>query len=83
LSRDHGQDRIGVGGVVHAPVGDSFTWVSGEFVEPNVSAPTDQRGYYSSHWIGIDGDGSMDVCQAGVTCNAERYTGSLNRDIHA
>ena len=71
------------GGVVHSVAPDSFQWVSGDFVIPNVSAPTDQRGYYSSHWVGIDGDGSSDVCQAGVTCNAERYTGSLNRDIHA
>jgi hypothetical protein len=85
--RSHGgpiNGQVWAGGVVSAPAGDSCKWVLGSWIIPNVSAPTDQRGYYSAHWVGIDGTfGSGDVCQAGVDCDAERYTGSLKRNIKA
>lgn len=57
------------GGVVFAPSGDSFQWVQGEWVIPNVSAPTAGQSFYCASWVGIDGDGSDDVCQAGVECD--------------
>jgi hypothetical protein len=57
------------GGVVYAPAGQSFKWIMGDWVVPNVSAPTQGQWYYCASWIGIDGDGSGDVCQAGVECD--------------
>jgi hypothetical protein len=56
------------GGVVYAPGGQSFRWIMGDWVVPNGSAPTQGQWYYGASWIGIDGDGSGDVCQAGVEC---------------
>jgi hypothetical protein len=56
------------GGVVFAPKGQSIKWIMGDWVVPNVSPPTQGQWYYCSNWIGIDGDGSGDVCQAGVEC---------------
>jgi hypothetical protein len=64
------------GGVVFAPAGDSFQWVQGEWVVPNVSAPTPGGSFYAASWVGIDGDGSGDVCQAGVECDVSG--GSVN-----
>src|SRR5579862_3627402 len=54
------------GAVVFAPAGASFRWVQGDWVVPDVDAPTQNRWYYCANWVGIDGDGSGDVCQAGV-----------------
>ncbi|MEO8767139.1 MAG: G1 family glutamic endopeptidase [Nitrosospira sp.] len=70
------------GGVVFAPAGDSFTWVEGDWVVPNVSAPTQGKWYYSSSWIGIDGDGSPDVCQAGVECEVYQSGSAISRNIY-
>jgi hypothetical protein len=60
------------GGVVSAPAGDAFVWIQGEWVVPNVSAPTADEWYYCASWVGIDGDGSDDVCQSGVECEIYR-----------
>jgi hypothetical protein len=60
------------GGVVYAPSGDSFKWLEGDWVVPAVDAPTQNEWYYGSSWIGIDGDATSDVFQAGV--QAEVYT---------
>jgi Peptidase A4 family len=54
------------GGVVYAPAGQSFQWIEGDWVIPAVDAPTQNEWYYCASWIGIDGDGSGDVFQAGV-----------------
>lgn len=54
------------GGVVYAPAGQSFVWVEGDWVVPAVSAPTENQWYYCATWIGLDGDGSGDVCQVGI-----------------
>jgi len=51
-------------------------------VVPNVDAPTQNQWFYSSNWIGIDGDGSPDVCQAGVECEAYRSGSSISRNIY-
>src|SRR5262252_590153 len=55
-----------------APSGTSFRWVQGDWVVPDVDAPTENQWYYSANWIGIDGDGSGDVCQMGVECEVFR-----------
>jgi Peptidase A4 family len=70
------------GGVVFAPSGDSFRWVEGDWVVPNVDAPTENQWYYCASWIGIDGDGSGDVCQAGVECEVFRSGASISRNIY-
>ena len=54
------------GGVVYAPSGQSFTWVEGELVVPNVYPTAQNQWQYCASWIGLDGDGSGDVCQAGI-----------------
>jgi hypothetical protein len=66
------------GGVVYAPTGQSFKWVQGEWVCPNVYPPTQNQAYYSVNWIGIDGDGSGDVCQAGMVCEVTNNSRTIN-----
>jgi hypothetical protein len=66
------------GGVVYAPQGQSFTWVQGDWVCPNVYAPTQNQAYYNVSWIGIDGDGSADVCQAGMVCEVTNNSRTIN-----
>jgi Peptidase A4 family len=70
------------GGVVFAPPGQSFKWVEGDWVVPNVDAPTQNQWYYCASWIGIDGDGSGDVCQAGVECEVYQSGSSVTRNIY-
>lgn len=66
------------GGVVYAPKGESFNWVQGDWVCPNVYPPTQNTAYYSVSWIGIDGDGSGDVCQAGMVCEVTNNSRTIN-----
>jgi hypothetical protein len=69
------------GGVVYAPRGESFRWIVGEWTVPNVNAPTENQEYYSSIWIGLDGDPvseSPDVCQVGVNCDVSRSGASIS-----
>lgn len=70
------------GGVVFAQAGTSFTWVQGDWVVPDVDAPTENQWYYCASWIGIDGDGSGDVCQAGVECEVYRSGNSVTRNVY-
>jgi hypothetical protein len=70
------------GGVVYAPAGATFRWVQGDWVVPNVDAPTPNQWYYCASWIGIDGDGSPDVCQAGVECEVYHSGTSIIRNIY-
>jgi hypothetical protein len=70
------------GGVVFAPSGDSFRWIEGDWVVPNVGPPTQNQWYYCANWIGIDGDGSPDVCQAGVECEVYQSGSSITRNIY-
>jgi hypothetical protein len=70
------------GGVVFSPSGDPFHWVEGDWVVPNVDAPTQNQWYYCASWIGLDGDGSGDVCQAGVECEVYRSGSSITRNIY-
>jgi hypothetical protein len=70
------------GAVVYASAGQSFKWVEGDWVVPNVNAPTQNQWYYCASWIGIDGDGSGDVCQAGVECEVYQSGASVTRHIY-
>ncbi len=70
------------GAVVYAPAGQSFKWIEGDWVVPNVDAPTQNKWYYSASWIGIDGDGSGDVFQAGVECEVYRSGSTITRHIY-
>jgi Peptidase A4 family/Protein of unknown function (DUF3761) len=68
------------GGVVflppNSPAGAKFYVVAGQWTVPNpMPGGADEQLYYCSSWIGIDGDNSADVLQAGVECEA-RFTGS-------
>ena len=70
------------GGVLHATPGQAFRWVQGDWVVPNVAAPTQNKWYYSSNWIGLDGDGSGDVCQAGLECEVYQSGSTVTRNIY-
>lgn len=70
------------GGVVYAPSGQSFKWVQGDWVVPDVYAPTQNQWYYCANWIGLDGDGSGDVCQAGMSCEVYQSGSSITRNIY-
>jgi len=51
-------------------------------VVPDVDAQTQNQWYYCASWIGIDGDGSGDVCQIGVECEVFRGGTSTSRNIY-
>jgi hypothetical protein len=70
------------GGVVYAPSGQSFKWIEGDWVVPDVDAPTQNQWYYCASWIGIDGDGSGDVCQAGLECEVFQSGNTITRNIY-
>lgn len=70
------------GGVVFAPAGQPFTWIEADWVIPDVDAPTENQWYYCANWIGIDGDGSGDVCQIGIECEVYRSGNSITRNIY-
>jgi Peptidase A4 family len=71
------------GAVQHAPEGQAFRWVQGDWTVPNVYPPTQGEWYYCSNWIGIDGDGSGDVCQAGIECEIFQAGPFTIRNIYA
>jgi peptidase A4-like protein len=56
------------GAVVFAPAGRTFATIGGRWPVPTPHLATPGQTNYSSFWIGIDGDGSGDVFQAGVEC---------------
>jgi hypothetical protein len=53
------------GSVAFPPVGQTFTWVAGQWTVPN-PYPPGLGQFYASEWIGIDGWKSGDVLQAGT-----------------
>ena len=67
------------GGVVYAPSGQSFKWVQGDWVVPDVYPTAQNQWQYCANWIGLDGDGSGDVCQAGMICAAFVSGSSISR----
>jgi hypothetical protein len=70
------------GGVVFAPSGQSFRWVEGDWVVPDIDAPTQDQWYYCASWIGLDGDGSNDVCQAGVGSQVYQNGTSISKTFY-
>jgi hypothetical protein len=74
------------GAVVHAPAGDSFKWIEGEWTVPNAFPPAgaaDGVWYSASTWIGIDGiDGSGDVLQAGCDSDVMTSGGTIQRQLN-
>lgn len=51
---------------VVAPQGDSFRWMQGDWVFPNVTAVTPAKEFFCAFWIGIGGTTGTAVLQAGV-----------------
>jgi len=70
------------GGVINPPAGQTFDWIEGDWVVPDVSAPTQGEWYYMASWIGIDGDGSNDVFQAGVASQVNQSGTSVSKSIY-
>ncbi|HEY2311472.1 MAG TPA: G1 family glutamic endopeptidase [Gaiellaceae bacterium] len=60
------------GAVSFAGKGDSATYVIGQWTVPDVVAPG-LGSYYCASWVGIDGDGSPDVLQAGTECDVVSF----------
>jgi hypothetical protein len=57
--------------VVFVGGGDHFTWINGSWTVPHTyPAPGGGTGYCSA-WLGIDGDGSSDVMQAGTESDSD------------
>ena len=71
------------GGVVFAPTGQSFYCVEGDWVVPDIDAPTENQWYFAASWIGIDGDASGDVCQAGIESQVYRSGTSVVKQFYA
>ncbi len=52
--------------------GDTFAWIAGMWTVPHAYAtPGSGVTEYSSAWLGIDGDGSPDVMQAGTETDSD------------
>ena len=67
------------GAVVNPPAGQAFKYIEGDWVVPAIAAPTQNQWYYAASWIGIDGDGSASVFQAGV--ESEVHTSGSSTSI--
>jgi len=60
------------GSVLFIGSGDKFSWMSGSWAVPHTyPAPGFVGTEYSSAWLGIDGDGSDDVMQAGTETDSD------------
>jgi hypothetical protein len=70
------------GGVVNPPAGQTFQWLEGDWVIPDVDAPTQGEWYYCANWIGIDGDGSGDVFQAGLQSEVYQSGTSITKVLY-
>ena len=71
------------GCVVHAPPGQTFTWVFGQWNVPDVQPPTTGSGkWYSFAWIGIDG--TSDLTQIGTIQYVSRDgDGNISKECYA
>jgi hypothetical protein len=60
------------GSVLFIGGGDTFKWISGSWTVPHAYPTPGAAGTeYSSAWLGIDGDGSPDVMQAGTETDSD------------
>jgi hypothetical protein len=74
------------GGVVPSPAGDTFKWITGNWIVPDPNQPPGLptgQWYYSSAWIGIDGWGSNDVLQAGTDSDVLVQNGVAHKSVAA
>ena len=74
------------GGVAPAPAGDTFKWITGNWIVPDPNQPpglATGQWYYSSAWIGIDGWGSSDVLQAGTDSDVLVQNGVVHKHVAA
>jgi hypothetical protein len=70
------------GGVVYAPLGQSFNGLRAIGPCRTSMRPPKNQWYYCSSWVGIDGDQSSDVCQAGVECEVFQSGSTITRHIY-
>lgn len=73
------------GAVVHAPQGKQMKWVESEWTVPNACPPPGAVSgvwYSASTWIGIDGDGSPDVLQAGCDSDVMPTSSGTTRQVN-
>jgi peptidase A4-like protein len=86
LKKAHGveQSNIWSGAVVHVR-DKTVRWVASEWTVPNAYPPPDGGAplvwYSASTWIGIDGDGSPDVLQAGCDSDVMSFFGFTWRQL--
>ncbi|MGH3854368.1 MAG: G1 family glutamic endopeptidase [Pseudonocardiaceae bacterium] len=60
------------GSVLFIGAGDQFNWITGAWNVPHTyQSPATSATEYSSAWLGIDGDGSDDVMQAGTETDSD------------
>jgi hypothetical protein len=61
------------GSVLFASAKSQFAWIIGQWTVPSSYSPNQgsKTTYYSSAWLGIDGDGSNDVLQAGTESDSD------------
>jgi Peptidase A4 family len=83
----HGVESSNVwsGAVVYAPAGTTMKWVEGTWTVPDAFPPrgfADGVWYSASTWVGIDGDGSGDVIQAGCDSDVLSSGGNLQRQLN-
>lgn len=57
------------GTFVVAPPGDSIRWMQGDWVVPNLSAPTQEGEYFCAFWIGIGGTGEPHFRLASISAS--------------
>jgi hypothetical protein len=64
--------------------GGPYDYVSGAWIVPAVVAPTSGNGdWWSVAWVGIDGDGSSDVLQAGTGHHVNVTNGKVTTEYFA
>jgi peptidase A4-like protein len=78
-------NTIWSGVVGFAPAGSTVTWVEGTWTQPDVHLPggfSDGTWYTASGWVGIDGDGSGDVLQAGCDSDIISSGGTVMKQFN-
>ena len=96
LDRFHGPQRLALiagteegtswSGAVVQPGSGTFRWIQGDWIVPNVDAPSDGNAKCAI-WIGLDGDAQLQdgrqVFQAGVLINVTRQGSSIRATFEA
>jgi hypothetical protein len=68
----NGTSKNWSGSVLFIGSGDTFLWIAGSWAVPHAYATKGAAGTeYSSAWLGIDGDRSGDVMQAGTATDSD------------